>query len=91
MPNFEYMEENIFGVWPDETVWDAIHELADAEIMFINFIDEDEIDEDEIDEDDEFEDGEIIFNPDFIEKVYIHFGHCPCCDPAPVNFNVIYN
>jgi len=86
MPNFEYIEENIFGVWPEEIVWDAIHELSDAEIMFVHFTDEEGIDED-----DELEDGEVIFNPDFLEKACIHFGHCPCCDPAPVNFNVNYN
>jgi hypothetical protein len=86
IPNFEYVEENIFGVWPEEIVWDAINELADTGIMFINFIGEDEIDEDN-----EFEDEEIIFDIDFLKKVYISFDHCSCCDPAPTNFNVIYN
>ena len=85
--HFMYIEENIFGIWPEETVWDAIHELANADIMLINFTDEYEEESD----DSELEDGDIIFNPEFIEKVCPSFGCCPCCNPAPVNFNINYN
>ena len=88
IPHFMYMEENIFGTWPEETVWQAISELADADIMLINFIDDEDED---IYEDGELEDGDIIFNPEFIEKVCPSFGCCPCCNPAPINFNVNYN
>jgi hypothetical protein len=86
-PNFFYMEENIFTVWPEDIVWNAIEELAECEIMFIDFKDEDEPDED----DEECEIEELIFNPEFIEKVFPSIKHCPCCDPAPTNFNVNYN
>lgn len=97
VPHFMYIEQNIFGIWPEEIVWDALQELADANIMYVYFDDEDEektpksvYDETEDDEP-EVEDGDIIFEPDFIEKVCPSFGHCPCCNPAPVNFNVNYN
>ena len=84
-PNFFYIEENIFTVWPEDIVWNAIEELAEHEIMFIDFKDEDECD------DDEPEIDELLFNPDFIEKVYPSIKNCPCCNPAPTNFNVNYN
>lgn len=87
IPNFVYIEQNIFGVWPEAVVWKAINELADADIMLVNFIDEDE----EIEEDDIYEDGDLIFIPEFLEKVCPSIDHCPCCNPAPVNFNVNYN
>jgi hypothetical protein len=55
--------------------------------MFIDFKDEDEPDEN----DEECEIDGLIFNPEFIEKVFPSIKHCPCCDPAPTNFNVNYN
>lgn len=87
IPNFVYIEQNIFEVWPEAVVWKAINELADADIMLVNFIDED----DEIEEDCIYEDGDLIFIPEFLEKVCPSIDHCPCCNPAPVNFNVNYN
>lgn len=84
-PNFFYIEENIFTVWPEDIVWNAIEELAEHEIMFIDFKDEDGCD------DDELEIHELLFNPDFVEKVYPSIKYCPCCNPAPINFNVNYN
>jgi hypothetical protein len=86
-PNFFYMEENIFTVWPEDIVWNAIEELAECEIIFIDFKNEDESDEDE----EECEIDGLIFNPEFIEKVFPSIKHCPCCSPAPTNFNVNYN
>ena len=87
-PTFDYICMNIFGVWPEETVWNAIHELADADIMLIDFHDEEE----EIDEDEDgYEPEMLIFNPEFIEKLCPSLGHCQCCNPAPTNFNVNYN
>lgn len=79
---------NIFGTWPEEIVWAAIHELSDYDIMYIDFRDEDE----EYDEEEEECDCEpLMFNPDFIEKVCPSLSCCPCCNPAPINFNVNYN
>ena len=88
VPHFVYLEENIFGIWPEQTIWDALTELCDADIMYIHLDDEnDESDEDEC----VCEDGDLIFNPNFLEKVCVPFGHCECCNPAPKNFNVNYN
>ena len=86
-PSFTYMENNIFTVWPQDIVWNAIDELADCDIMYIDFHDEDELNENN----DEYEMEELIFTPEFLEKVFPSIKHCPCCDPAPTNFNVNYN
>ena len=88
--DFIYIEHEIFTVWPEEIVWDAIEELAAADIMYIDFKDPDAEDEDE-DEDSEDEGETILLNPEFIKKAFPSLDHCPCCDPAPVNFNIIYN
>ena len=86
--DFIYIEHEIFTVWPEEIVWNAIHELADADIMYIDFKDPDE----EIEEDEDDEEGEeIIFTNEFMSKACPSLDHCPCCDPAPVNFNINYN
>ena len=85
-PSFLYMQANIFTVWPEAIVWEAIDELFDADIMFIEFNEED----DEEDSD-EYVMEELNFNPEFIEKVCPSLGCCPCCNPAPKNFNVNYN
>lgn len=79
-PNFFYIEENIFTIWPEDIVWNAIEELAEHEIMFINFKNDDELEVDE-----------LLFKPDFIEKVCPSIKNCPCCNPAPTNFNINYN
>lgn len=86
-PSFTYMENNIFTVWPEDIVWNAIDELTEYEIMIVDFHDEGELDENG----DEYEMEELIFNPEFVEKVFPSIKHCPCCDPAPTNFNVNYN
>lgn len=86
--DFEYMLENIFGVWPEDIVWKAIDELADCDVMFIDFNDTDD------EQDSEEEDCEcemLLFNPKFIEKACPYLNCCPCCNPSPTNFNVIYN
>lgn len=85
-PTFDYICMNIFGTWPEDIVWDAINELADSEIMYVDFHDEDCDNENE-----QCEEEALLFNPEFIEKVCPSLGCCPCCNPAPVNFNVIYN
>lgn len=85
-PSFLYMEANIFTIWPEDIVWNAIEELANNEIMYIDF------NEDyEEEENDEYHMEELIFTPEFLEKVYPSIKYCPCCGPAPVNFNVNYN
>lgn len=90
--HFIYLEDNIFNIWPEQIVWDALEELAEAEIMCIH-ISDDEEEEDTCEEECEceIEDGALIFNPEYLEKVCVPFGHCECCDPAPKNFNVNYN
>lgn len=85
-PSFLYMEANIFTVWPENIVLNAIEELADNDIMYIDFNEDYEEEENE-----EYQMEELIFTPEFLEKVYPSIKHCPCCDPAPVNFNVNYN
>lgn len=86
--DFEYMIEHVFETWPEDVVWDAIHELADCDIMFIDFNDPEE----ETDEDDcECEEELLLFNPKFLDKTCPYIGCCTCCNPAPANFNVIYN
>lgn len=89
-PSFLYMQANIFTVWPENIVWKAIDELLINDIMYIDFIDEDEEQEYE-DEDEGYQMEELVFNPEFLEKIYPAFDSCPCCNPAPVNFNVNYN
>jgi len=84
--DFFYLVENIFSTWSEEISWNAINELADCGIMFIDFNDPDE------EQDDEQCDCEpLLFNPEFLEKACPYLGCCPCCNPAPANFNVIYN
>lgn len=85
-PSFLYMENNIFTVWPEDIVWNAIDELLTNDIMYIDFNEEDEESEE-----DEYQMEELVFNPEFLEKIYPSLGSCPCCNPAPVNFNVNYN
>lgn len=89
-PTFDYVCMNIFGTWPKDIVWDAMQELVDADIMYIDFHEEDE-ESSESEEDEEYEPELLVFNQEFIEKLCPSLGHCPCCNPAPVNFNVNYN
>lgn len=58
-PTFDYICMNIFGTWPEDIVWNAIHELAGADIMYIDFKDEEE---------EECDYELLMFNPDFIGK-----------------------
>ena len=88
--DFIYIEQNISGTWPEEIVWQAINELADAEIMYIDF-DEEDFDEEDLEEEQEYEGQELLFNPEFMSKVCPSLDYCPCCNPAPVNFNINYN
>lgn len=83
--DFVYLEENIFNIWSEEVVTQALDELAENDIMFINMCDDDDCDEHEC------ETEELLFNPEFIKKACPYLDRCPCCNPAPVNFNVIYN
>lgn len=85
-PTFDYICMNIFGTWPENIVWNAINELSDYEIMYVDFHDEDFDNENE-----ECEEEALLFNPEFIKKVCPSLDCCPCCNPAPVNFNVNYN
>ncbi len=85
-PTFLYLEENIFGIWPQEIIWRAIDELAEAEIMFIEFIDEDD---EEMEEECECE--MLLFDSDFVQQACPMLKYCPCCNPGPVSFNVNYN
>lgn len=85
--DFTYLEDNIFGIWPEDVVWNAINELAEHEIMFIDMCDCEECSTD----DEECDTEELLFNPEFIEKACPYFDCCPCCNPAPTHFNIIYN
>lgn len=78
--DFLYLEENIFGVWPEEIVLNAIEELSENDIMQINICDCEDCDGEE----------EILFNPKFIKYACPYIECCQCCNPTP-NFNVIYN
>jgi hypothetical protein len=81
--DFSYIKDNILGTWTEDITWDALHELADNEIMVINMED--------CDDDEGFEKEELLFNPEFINKACPYLGYCPCCNPAPLNFNINYN
>ncbi len=83
-PTFNYVCINIFNIWPEGIVWNAIEELAEADIMYVDFSD----DEDEMEDD---SDDMLIFNTDFLDRICPSLGHCQCCNPAPTNFNVNYN
>lgn len=80
--DFFYLEENFFSIWPSNVITTALDEFAENDIMFIDFNDE---------EDEDLEPGELLFNPDFLEKACPFIENCPCCNPAPINFNVNYN
>ena len=82
---FSYLEENIFSIWSEDVVETALDELAENDIMFINICDDESCVEDEC------ESEELFFNPDFIKKACPYLDRCSCCNPAPANFNVIYN
>lgn len=77
-----YLEDNIFGTWPREVVFEALDELAEEGIMFLDFCDCDECDGD---------DAQLLFNSKFMEDACPHLGCCSCCGDAPKKFNVIYN
>jgi len=83
--DWDYLEDNIFETWAEETVHTALNELADNDIMFVNMCDCDDCNEEECGSD------ELMFNPEFIDNACPYLNHCSCCNPAPANFNVIYN
>ena len=86
--DWDYLEENIFGVWSDDIIMTALNELADCDIMIINVsCDEDKEEYEECDE--EMKD-KIMFNPEFLNKVLPSLNECSCCSEV-VRFNVIYN
>ena len=68
---------------------DYIKKLEELEKNLSGFENEEEDYEDE--ENEEYQMEELIFTPEFLEKVYPSIKYCPCCGPAPVNFNVNYN
>lgn len=77
-----YLEDNIFEIWPKQIVLDALEELAEEDIMIVDFCDC---------EDCEGEDAQLLFNSEFIDDVCPHIECCDCCGDAPKQFNVIYN
>lgn len=83
--DFLYLEENIFGIWPQNIVINALNELAENDIMFIDSCDCESCSQDECEEE------QLLFNPEFLEKACPYINACPCCNPNPTNFNVIYN
>lgn len=78
-----YLEENIFSTWPQKIVSKALDEMHDNEIMGLT--------ECEGCDDEECENMFIVFNPEFLQKACPYISSCPCCGPAPVNFNINYN
>lgn len=79
--DFLYMEEEIFSIWPSVVVMEALNELAEADIMYMNICE---------DEGCEDCDGSIIFNPEILDELCPGFGVCECCRQEKV-FNVNYN
>ena len=79
--DFLYMEEEIFSIWPSDVVIEALNELAEADIMYMNICDCGECED---------ADGGIIFNPELLEELCPGFGLCECCRHEAM-FNVNYN
>ncbi len=86
-----YLQENILSVWPTKVVMNALDELADEEIMFLDFCNCDEEDEDYCDGECEGDEAQILFNPEFLKDACPYIGVCSCCNDIPKKFNVIYN